>query len=73
MSDNSGFRVYALDHEQHARTIKQRLMQIRATRVEFLADGAATDWAHYQRLIGFLQGIDEALQICDEIEKQERS
>lgn len=72
MADNSGFRVYALDHEQHARTIKQRLMQIRANKAQFIVDGVP-DWITYQRRLGELDGIGEAIYICEEIEKQERS
>ena len=70
---DSGFSVYALDHAHHVRTIKKKLMEIRAVRAEYLIDGSATDWADYQRRVGVLEGIDEALHVCEDIERAERA
>jgi hypothetical protein len=73
MSEDSGFHVYALDHASHTRTIRKRLEAIRAARCEFLTSGSAADWADYQRRVGVLEGIDEALHVCSEIDKAERA
>lgn len=73
MSNDSGFSVYALDHVQQARTIKKKLAEIRATQAGDLGNGLATDWADYQRRVGRLEGLDEALHVCDEIERAERA
>ena len=73
MSEDSGFHVYALDHASHTRTIRKRLEAIRATKCVDLASGMASDWGDYQRRVGVLDGIDEALHVCSEIEKAERA
>ena len=73
LSDNSGFSVYALDHAQNIRTIKKKLTDIRATHAGYLVDGSAEDWADYQRRVGVLEGIDEALHVCEDIERAERA
>lgn len=71
MSDNRGFQVFALDSPQTLRTIRTRLERIKADRIDELA--VAQDWPDYKRRVGVLQGIDEALQVCDDIEKAERA
>jgi len=73
LSDDSGFRLYALDHAQQIRTIRKRLESVRDERREHLTSGGAQDWADYKSQVGFLEGIDEALRVCDEIEKAERA
>ena len=67
----SGFNVYALDSPQVARTIKLVLERRRADLVGYLAEGQGVeDWAGYQRRVGVIQGIDEALRVCDDLEKE---
>jgi hypothetical protein len=73
MGENGGFRVFALDHVQHIRTIRKQLESVRATNSEDILDGSVRDWADYRERIGFLKGIAEALRVCDEIEKAERA
>lgn len=43
------------------------------TRVQYLTSGSAQDWGDYQRRVGVLEGIDEALHVCEDIEKAERA
>lgn len=69
----TGFSVYSLDHAHHVRTIKKKLTEIRATHALDLASGLAQDWADYQRRVGRLEGIDEALHVCEDIERAERA
>ncbi len=71
--DDSGFSVFALDHVQHLRTIKKRLTEIRAERASDLVSGLAADWADYKHRVGVLEGIDEALRVCEDIERAERA
>lgn len=66
----SGFQVYALDSPQVARTIRAKLEKRQAELASAIADGSAKDWADYQRRVGVLEGIDEALRVCDDIEKE---
>ena len=72
-SQDSGFSVYALDHAHHVRTIKKKLTEIRAERAYDLGSGLAQDWADYRRRVGVLEGIDEALRVCEDIERAERA
>ena len=69
--DNRGFSVFALDAPQSLRTIRTKLEQAKANRIEQLA--YAQDWPDYKRRAGAIEGLDEALQVCDEIEKAERA
>lgn len=72
LSDNTrGFSVFTLDNPQAARTIRTRLNQLRADRLSELV--VAQDWPDYKRRVGVLEGIDEALHVCDDIEKAERA
>ena len=73
MASDSGFSVFALDHASSIRTIKKKLMDVRATHAGYLVDGSAEDWADYQRRVGRLEGIDEALHVCEDIERAERA
>ena len=34
-----------------------------------LVAGNITDWAHYKETVGYLRGLDDALKLCDEIER----
>jgi hypothetical protein len=73
MSTDAGFSVYALDHAHHVRTIRKKLTDIRATHAGYIVDGSVEDWADYQRRVGRLEGIDEALHVCEDIERAERA
>ncbi len=65
------FHVYAVDSPRVARTIKARLEKRRLELVVLIAaPGGVTSWEDYQRRVGVLEGIDEALRVCDDIEKE---
>lgn len=70
-SDNRGFQVFALDSPQALRTIRTKLESRRIELVNQLT--IAQDWSDYRHRVGVLQGIDEALQVCDAIEAAERA
>lgn len=69
---NQGFTVFAVDSPRALRTIKVKLTASRNALAESIAEGSVTDWAHYQRSVGTIAGLDEAIRLCEEIEKQER-
>ena len=73
MASDSGFSVFALDHASSIRTIKKKLMDVRATHAGYLVDGSAEDWADYQRRVGVLEGIEEALHVGEDNERAERA
>lgn len=69
----SGMAIYALDSPQAARTIRAKLEKRRTELEGFIVAGEVADWADYQRRVGVLQGIDEALRVCDDLEKEAES
>jgi hypothetical protein len=73
MTGDSGFRVFALDHATTIRTIRHRLQEIRESYAIHLIAGSAQDWGDYQRRVGRLEGLDEALHVCNDIEKAEQA
>lgn len=71
MADQA-FTMFAVDSPRTLRTIKDKLTKSRNGLAESIAEGSVTDWAHYQRSVGTIAGLDEAVRLCEEIEKQER-
>lgn len=63
-------RLYAADDQRLPRTVAARLMKHRADLVDAIAYGSALDWPDYQKRVGVLQGIDIALQVCEEATKE---
>ena len=71
MSGNSGFQVFALDNPHATRTIRAKLEEAKANRILELA--YAQDWPDHKRRVGVIEGLNEALRVCDEIEQAERA
>jgi len=69
--DTRGFSVFALDPPQSIRTFRMLLERRRTERLSELV--VAQDWPDFKRRVGVLEGLDEALQVCDDIEKAERA
>ena len=68
-----GFTMFAVDSPRTVLTIKKKLNDTRDGWAKCILAGEVLDWANYQRMIGILYGIDEALRLCEEIEQQERN
>jgi hypothetical protein len=66
----SAFTVFEVDSPKAIRTFKKNLEDKRSHIGEMILSGQPTDWADYKRLVGVLQGIDEALRVCDDLEKE---
>ena len=64
-------RIFAVDTPGAVRTIAQRIVERQRELVDQLihADG----WPDYTQRRGVIYGLQEALQICNEIDKEERS
>ncbi len=60
-------RIFPTDSPGLPRTLRGLLLNRRAE----LMDGLfyASDWADYRQRIGAVQGIDEAIEYCTQIEK----
>ena len=66
------FRTFAIDPPYAARTLRKQLTDRRVALIEQMSEGYARDWADYQRRVGVMEGLTAAIEICDEMEKQER-
>ena len=69
---DDAFRTFAVDPPYMARTIKKRLVERQTELIGQLAGGYCQDWADYKKRTGVLEGIHEAISICDDMEKQEK-
>jgi len=69
----SAFTLYALDNPALAHTLRAKLIKRRNELVGQLAGGYVQDWPDYKHRVGTIAGIDEAIGICEQIEKEERS
>jgi hypothetical protein len=68
----SAVRLYAPDHPALAHTVRGKLVKERAKLASELADGFAKDWPDVKHRTGKIAGIDTAIAICDEVEKDLR-
>ena len=66
-----GYSIFALDTPRNAKTIRSRLEKLKSEKIEGLVH--AQDWPDYRRRVGVVEGLNEALRVCDEMEKAERA
>lgn len=66
------FRTYALDTPQTARTLHARLKKRKDDLSSQIAEGYASDWGDYKNRVGVVEGLIAAMEICDEVVKEER-
>ena len=64
----SAVRFYSPDHPALAATIRARLEQRRKELLDHVL--LAADWPDYTKRRGTIYGIDEAIRLCDEVEKE---
>ena len=72
VSEDDAFRTFAVDPPHAAHTIRQRILRRVVELGTQVADGSARDWGDYQRRIGEITGLQEAVRICEEMEKVDR-
>jgi hypothetical protein len=70
MSDPA-FRLYAAEHPQLARTLRGKLEQRRAELIIQLGEGYAADWPNYKERSGHIAGLKEAIEICEQAEREQ--
>ncbi len=70
MSD--AFRTYAIDSPYAAQTLHKRLTERKTALIEQVATGWAKDWPEYQRKVGRLEGIMEAILMCEDMMLKEQ-
>ena len=50
--------------------LEERVTKAVESRAQSLASGSAADYAEYRFSVGYVQGLSDALKLCDEIEKE---
>ena len=66
-----GYSIFALDTPHSAKTIRSRLEKLKSEKIEALVH--AQDWPDHKRRVGVIEGLNEALRVCDEMEQAERA
>ena len=69
MSDIA-FRQFAVDPPYAARTLRSQLEKRRNALIGQMGEGYAKDFADYQRRVGKVEGLAEAIAMCIEMEKE---
>jgi hypothetical protein len=64
---SSSVTFFPVDHPVIARTVRARLEKYRIELIEQVA-GASVDWPDFQYRKGRLQGVDDAIQHCLDVE-----
>jgi len=59
--------IFAVDKPRTIRNLRKQLVEAR----DAYDLRAATDWTHYQRLLGTIDGIELAIKLLEDIEKQD--
>lgn len=66
------FRTFAVDTPHTAETLKAKLQQLQHGQTEQIAKGYAIDWPDYKKRTGIVQGLQMAIDECNEMTRQER-
>jgi hypothetical protein len=72
MLDHNAATIFAVESPREVRSIRKMLVSRQTELAELIAIGSAEDWPDYCKRVGLLQGIKEAIAMCDEMEKRER-
>lgn len=69
-SASSAFRLYAEDHPVLARRLRDKLEHAKAILLLDIASGYAADWADYKHRVGQVAGLDAAIKLAIETDKE---
>jgi hypothetical protein len=72
MSQATAFRTFAIEPPYQVRSLRKLLEKQIADQSAQLAQGYAKDWGDYQKRVGIIKGMHEAMTMCEEMEKAER-
>ena len=67
----SAVRLFAADHPALVNTVRQRVTALRAKLISECVS-AAEDWPDYKQRRGVIIGLEHALRICEEADKEYR-
>lgn len=65
-----GLRIFALDHPHVARTLYGRLKKRQEELVVQNGIGLAEDFADYRHRAGVIHGLQEAIDLCEQTNKE---
>ena len=71
VEDTSGFHVYAVDPPYRAWTLRNQLAKRVVELTGQLAAGYAKDWADYKARCAEISGLNHAISLCDDMERDE--
>jgi hypothetical protein len=63
-------RFFPLDAPRTIRSLREKLKQERDSIVAGIIDGAVENYAEYRNRVGLVRGLDTAIKLCDETEKE---
>lgn len=64
-------RFFATDSPALSRTLRARLEKCQVEHAGHVAGGLAQDWPDYKQRIGVIAGLQEAIDICMQIESEQ--
>ena len=67
----SAVRLFAPDHPALTNTVRQRVTALRAKLISECV-GAAQDWPDFTQRRGVIIGLEHALRICDQADREYR-
>lgn len=67
----SAVRYFVPDSRALPRTLRGKLTARRDELGQFVVDGHASDFADYRFRVGQIEGLTQAIDICEQIEKDE--
>jgi hypothetical protein len=70
-ADQSAVRYFVPDGTRLPRGLRLRLLERQGEIASGFVNGCAKDFADYRFYVGKIQGIKEAIDICDQMEKDE--
>lgn len=62
-------RFYEQDHPALANTLIGKLRTEERNYANQVASGLAADWPDYKARVGYLQGLRDAIALCEEVQK----
>jgi hypothetical protein len=62
-----------IESSYQLRTLRQKIDIRKVDLAKEIASGLVSDFVDYRYRIGFLNGLDEAIRLIDEMEKTERN
>ena len=62
--------IFAADHPRQYRNLRQKLLELYKQQLESVLN--AQDWADFRFRVGRIRGIGDAVNFCEELEKEER-